>query len=211
MTSATVLFALVAAGSAVFIVVQQLARRAWWYPTKSLPMLLLIAGLFACGDPRDGVERALVAAGLIASLAGDLFLVEEERRLLPGLASFLLAHVLYVAAFGREADLGPALPYAIAYLAVSAALCTTLWARLGRLRGPVLVYALVLCAMCAAAWAQGLSDGSPLAPLGATLFYLSDVILAVNRFRRPFPAAKPLLFALYTAGQAFIVASTWEG
>ncbi|MEK7865364.1 MAG: lysoplasmalogenase [Planctomycetota bacterium] len=209
MTSPTVLFALVAVSSAVFVVVQRTSPRTWAFATKPVPMLLLLLGLFACGEPRDGTIRALLAAGLVASLAGDVFLVDEERCFLPGLASFLVAHLLYVAAFLRGADLAAAVPYAAAYLMVGAVLCGLLWPRLGKLRIPVLAYALVLSAMCAAAWARGRADGSLLAPIGATLFYLSDGVLAVNRFRWPFRAAKPLLFALYIAGQALITASAW--
>lgn len=210
MTSPTVLFALVAASSAVFVVVQKAATRRWGFVTKPVPMLLLILGLFACGEPRDETIRALVTAGLVASLAGDVFLVDEERCFLPGLASFLVAHLLYVAAFLRGAELAAAAPYAACYLLVGAVLCGLLWPRLGKLRVPVLAYALVLSAMCAAAWARGRTDGSPLAPIGATLFYLSDGVLAVNRFRWPFRAAKPLLFALYIAGQSLITASAWR-
>lgn len=210
MTSPTVLFALVAASSLVFVAVQQRARRAWGYAAKPVPMLLLVAGLFLCGEPRDGTLRALIAAGLVASLAGDVFLVDEERCFLPGLASFLVAHVLYIVGLARGAAVGPALPYAAAYLLVGVALCAVLWPKLGTLRVPVLVYAVALCAMCAAGWARGLADGSLLAPIGASLFYLSDGILAANRFRWPFRAAKPLLFALYIAGQSLITASTWQ-
>lgn len=210
MTSPTLLFALVAASSLAFIVAQRTAPRAWGYATKPVPMLLLIGGLFACGEPRDATIRATIAAGLVASLAGDVFLVDEERCFLPGLAAFLVAHLLYVAAFARGAPLAPAVPFAVAYLLVGVALCAALWTRLGRLRVPVLAYAFVLCLMCSAAWARGLTDGTRLAPIGATLFYLSDGILAANRFRWPFRAAKPLLFALYVAGQALIVASAWR-
>lgn len=210
MTSPTVLFALVAASSAVFVAVQKAAARRCGFVAKPVPMILLIAGLFACGEPRDGTIRALIAAGLVASLAGDVFLVDEERLFLPGLASFLVAHLLYLAAFLRGVEVATAAPYAAAYLALGAALCVALWPRLGKLRVPVLAYALVLSAMCAAAWARGRADGSPLAPIGATLFYLSDGVLAVNRFRWPFRAAKPLLFALYIAGQALITASAWR-
>ncbi len=205
------LFAAVAATSVAFIVVQQAAPRRWGYVTKPLPMLLLLAGLFACGSPRDGTMRALVAAGLAASLAGDLLLVDAERGFLAGLASFLVAHLLYVAAFLRGVPLAPAAPCAAGYLALGVALCAWLWPRLGKLRAPVAVYALALVSMCAAACARGAADRSLVAPIGATLFLLSDGILAVDRFRAPFRAAKPLLFALYIAGQALITASAWGG
>ncbi len=206
-----VLFIAVAAMSVAFIVVQQAMPRRWGYATKPLPILLLLAGLFACGTPRDGTMRALVAAGLAASLAGDLFLVDADRGFLAGLASFLVAHLLYVAAFLGGVPLAPAAPYAAGYLALGVALCAWLWPRLGKLRVPVAVYALALVAMCTAACARGIADRTLLAPMGATLFLLSDGILAIDRFRVPFRAAKPLLFALYIAGQALITASAWSG
>jgi uncharacterized membrane protein YhhN len=204
---------LTAAATLAFVQVQRSsARRPALYAVKPLPILLLAGGLFLCGEPRDAAARAWTAAGLAASLAGDLCLI-AEKGFLPGLASFLLAHVLYVVAFAAGAPAahwGEAAPIAAVYLLAGVVLCAVLFPRLGRLRLPVAVYAFTLCAMCTAAWARGLAADSLAAPAGATLFLLSDAILAVDRFHTPFRAAKPLLFVLYIAGQALIAGSAWK-
>ncbi len=207
-----VLFALVAATATAFMVAQQKTSRRVHYALKPLPMVLLIAGLFLCGEARDGATRSLTALGLVASLAGDMFLIDSERGFLAGLAAFLVAHLLYIAAFacGATAEsVRAAAPLAAIYLVAGAALCVRLFPRLGKLRLPVAAYAVAIVGMCAAAWARGLAEATRLAPVGATLFFLSDGILAVDKFDTPFRAAKPLLFALYIAGQAFITAAAW--
>lgn len=210
--SPTLAFAAVAAASVVFVVLQR--RGPVWsrIAAKPVPILLLFAALFFSGAPRDEGTRTLVALGLTASLAGDLCLALPGDRFLAGLAAFLAAHLLYVGAFLRgatAASMVAAAPPAAGYCAIAVLLFAYLRPGLGRLRLPVAGYALAICAMAAAACARGFADQCGLAPLGATLFFASDGILAVDRFRRPFAAAQPVLYALYAAGQACITASVW--
>ncbi len=208
----SVLFSAVAVASLAFLLAQRSGTTGARLATKPVPMLLLLAGLFLCGEPRDPVQRGLIAAGLVASLAGDVFLALPRDRFLAGLGSFLAAHLLYVGAFLRGIDAGSlraALPWTAGYAAAAVALAAWLLPATGKLRGPVIGYAVAICAMCASAAARGIADGSWTAPVGATLFLASDSILAIDRFRRPFAAAKPLLYVLYAGGQACITASAW--
>lgn len=206
------LFSAVAVASLAFILVQRRGSRAAQLAIKPIPMLLLMAGLYLCGEAADPAARTLLALGLVASLVGDVCLAMPGDRFLAGLASFLVAHLLYVAAFlhgvPREYLLG-AIPWGIPYFVAGAALFAWLRPGLGKMQVPTALYALAICVMCLAACARGLADRSLLAPLGASLFFASDGILATDRFRRPFPAAKPLLYALYAGGQALLTASAW--
>jgi uncharacterized membrane protein YhhN len=49
--------------------------------------------------------------------------------------------------------------------------------------------------------------GAALAAVGAALFMVSDAMLALNRFRRPFPASQLLVMTSYVAAQAMIALS----
>jgi alkylglycerol monooxygenase len=64
---------------------------------KPLTMLLALAVVFT--QPASG-ERGLLCGALLASLAGDVFLMLPGAQwFIPGLASFLVAHLCYIALF----------------------------------------------------------------------------------------------------------------
>lgn len=77
---------------------------AWGiYVAKPLTTSLLIAAaaLAPSADPR---YRALIVAGLVCSLSGDVFLMLPNDRFIAGLVSFLAAHVFYSIAFAANAS-----------------------------------------------------------------------------------------------------------
>src|SRR5512147_2406717 len=70
------------------------------YLFKPLTTTLLF-GLAAALPPAHGsAYRLAILVGLVFSLAGDVFLMLPRDRFLAGLASFLAAHLAYIAAFG---------------------------------------------------------------------------------------------------------------
>lgn len=84
-----------------------LAVSDWWatrakrlhyrYFSKPATLLALIA-LASALQPADPGIRAVMVVGLALSLAGDVFLLFEERAFVAGLLSFLLAHIAYTVA-----------------------------------------------------------------------------------------------------------------
>ncbi len=181
------------------------------YLCKPLATLLVLAAALLPPAPAGPGYRAWIAAGLVLSLAGDVLLMLPRDRFVAGLASFLLAHLCYVAAFvgdgGFRADLASLLPFA----AAGAVLLAVLLPRVeGKLKAPVAVYggAIVLMAWQAAARWLELGGTAPLlAAAGATLFVVSDAALAVDRFARPFPAAQAVVLSTYWAAQWLIALS----
>lgn len=137
-----------------------------------------------------------IVAGLLFSLAGDVFLMLPRDHFIAGLVSFLLAHVAYIIAFGLPHNGLYIVPYALAALVV----LRLLWPHLGRLRLPVLVYisVIVLMAGCGAA------TRSLLATIGVTLFVASDATLALNKFRAPFASAQSIVMITYVFAQLCI-------
>ena len=67
---------------------------------------------------------------------------------------------------------------------------------------PVIAYALVLGAMAISAILADL--GNPLAAIGALCFVASDAMLAISKFRSPFPGHEPLIWITYYLAQLFI-------
>lgn len=167
--------------------------------------LALLLGVALALDPTDDGQRAWVVAALALSLAGDVFLMLPRDLFVPGLASFLLAHVAYVVALLAERDNATG-------LVVGAALVAVATVAIGRrilraadpaLRGPVAGYMLAIGAMVAAAF----GTGEAAAVTGAVLFYTSDGLLAWDRFEQPFAAARLLVMVTYHLGQAALVLS----
>lgn len=186
------------------------------YAFKPATMLCVIA-IAALGAPslRDPYALAILA-GLAFSLAGDVWLMLPSDRFAEGLASFLVAHLCYVAAFaGPGGPRGGALGLLLFLGAGCLVLSMVLPGVRGRaLRAGVVVYVAAIAAMGwqAAARAHELEDsGARLAAAGAVLFLCSDSALAWNRFRRPFENAQAVVLSTYFGGQWLIALSTGAG
>ncbi len=188
-------------------------RRALAGVLKALPILFLAGLVLRTPEPVGGSAYAtLIALGLVLSAVGDVCLVFPDR-FVPGLASFLLAHVVYVVAFVTSAAAGGSAPGWIAGLAVvTAAYLRFLWPHLGRLRAPVACYVTVIALM---AWAAARRAGAPDVPepsatralAGALLFMTSDATLAANRFVHRFASAHGWVMVTYYAAQTLIALS----
>ena len=154
--------------------------------------------------------RPLLLLGLVASLAGDVFLMLPRDLFLAGLGSFLLTHLCYAAAFGTASGWHLSL-LPIGLLVLSAGLIlSTLWPALGRMRLPVLLYVSALLLMVWQADERWLAmHGTPalLALIGAVLFLVSDTVLALDRFRRPVRQGQILILATYWVAQYLIARS----
>jgi alkenylglycerophosphocholine hydrolase len=169
---------------------------------KPLPALALAALVWT---GRRGPLAALVGAGLLVSAAADLAI---EGSFLGGIALFLLAHVLYVAAFladERGLRAWRALPFAL----YAASVYVFLRPHLGALAVPVGVYVVAIAAMMWRAAAR-VRDGEAAgrwALAGALAFGLSDSLLALHRFHAPLPGASVAIMLTYWAGQLGIALS----
>lgn len=127
----------------------------------------------------------LLLTGLVLSWFGDLLLAgATESLFLFGLGSFLLAHMAYTTAFmslgiKRSWALGALVPVAV--LSIGAALWLAPFVPT-EMAVPVKVYTAVISLMViAAVGARG--HGAPLfIPVGAVLFYLSDLSVAAGQF-----------------------------
>ena len=177
--NATLIFSLVAAVIYAFTLgmPQSLARSA--AKTLAVAMLAVLAAL-------QGGPLLLVVA-LALSAVGDAFLSRDgEKAFLGGLASFLVAHIVYIALFlrsggglgllGAESWRG-AIALALAVFAI--VMLAALWRRVGPgLRAPIAIYVVAILAMGMAA----LTTNSAWVIGGAVLVMASDGLLATEKF-----------------------------
>ncbi len=170
---------------------------------KPLTTVLVIALAWPRGRENPKVRR-WVLVGLAFSLAGDVFLMWPKQGFLPGLVSFLLAHLAYLVAFTRVARFASRPWVFVGYGALAAMILALLWPGVpGPLRIPVVTYVLCLASMAAQAavvWRSGASRGAVLAAGGA-LFMTSDALLATNKFALALPMASLWILATYWAAQ----------
>lgn len=175
---------------------------------KPLTTVLIIAMAWPRGRDTPA-ERRWLLAGLGLSLLGDVALLWPQQGFLPGLTSFLLAHLAYLAAFTRRQRLAARLAPFLLYALAGALILPLLWPGVpAPLRLPVLVYVLALLAMAAQAavlWRAAPGDAAARRlALGGGLFVASDALLAGNRFAGPLPLASLWVLASYWLAQACI-------
>ena len=177
-------------------------------------VLVIVVALLSLLLPASQMAFTLwIAFGLVLSLVGDVALIfESDRAFLVGLVFFLLAHFVYSIAFtvpngfhSGDIATGGLL------LVLAAAIVLYLRPGLGRMQGPVILYTLIICLMVNRAVSAFFGDAFSttqawLLSLGAIFFMLSDIVLAVNRFRRPIQMHRLSLFAYYL-GQLLIALS----
>ncbi|MFC1411167.1 lysoplasmalogenase [Streptacidiphilus sp. N1-12] len=162
--------------------------------TKPLLMLVLAASV-GTAAPR------LLLGALLASCAGDLFLIFGGSWFLVGMGGFAVAHACYVTRFVRTGALrnrARLLRTAAPYAVVWAVLITMLWPDLDAgLRIPLAVYSLLLTATAVSSACAGLRTG-----IGGGLFLLSDSLIASDLADWPqLPAAGFWVMASYLTAQ----------
>jgi uncharacterized membrane protein YhhN len=205
-----VLTILAVVSAALNILAEYRGPRRNVYIFKPLTVLLII---WIVLQSPSSLYRYLIVAGLLFSLAGDIFLMLPRDRFIPGLVSFLIAHLFYIAAFTLDGALArPSLLAAIALLVYGGVMLRLLLPTLGKMRLPVMVYMLVILLMVWQAsnrWVNTWTMASLLAFAGAWVFAASDSVLALNRFRREFKSAQFLILTTYFAAQWLIALSVW--
>lgn len=205
----------------VFAALEALALWKSWnkleYLAKPAVMICLFAWLyFATG--LQGLTFWF-GVGILFSLAGDvLLMISLDRMFIFGLIAFLFAHLSYLAGFQNE--LRTVSFWSVLLIFIIAVNALRLMRRIisamrangqDRLVNPVILYSSVITLMLYAAmttlsnpaWKAG---ASLLVGLGAFLFYLSDIILAWNKFVSPIKNGRLLNIAAYHLGQIGLIA-----
>ena len=163
----------------------------WHQVFKPLTMVLALAYVVRAGG------HGLLLAAFVFSLVGDVFLM-LPGRFIPGLVSFLVAHLFFVALFKRGVPWFASRRALACTLGAAALMYAVLFPNLPPvLKVAVACYALVIAAMAA----QAIGRGPLGVAAGAVLFMLSDSLLAINKFAVPLPMAQFFVLATYYAAQ----------
>ncbi|SEK76972.1 Uncharacterized membrane protein YhhN [Roseateles sp. YR242] len=180
----------------------------WGFVFKPLTTLLIIWQAWRRRAAAPRLARWL-RAGLVCSLVGDVALLWPEAGFLPGLVSFLLAHICYILAFCTRVRLGAVRWPFLLFGVIAAVVLGRLWTFVPpALQPPVVVYVAALAVMASQAWAwwracvSGPEEGQARwAAWGGTLFVFSDAMLAINKFAGPVDMASLWVLASYWPAQ----------
>ena len=181
-------------------------RPVEWVTKPAVMVALVVAALVV--HPTDGAVRAWVVAGLVCSLAGDVFLMLPRERFVEGLVSFLAAHVAYIVAFliAGSSSTGAAIGVVVVVVGVTfmaRPILRSVQADHPAFAMPVLAYVSIISVMVVAAWASA----NPWAIVGAMSFYVSDGTLAWNKFVKPIRGGRFAIMSTYHLAQFAIVVS----
>lgn len=171
--------------------------------------IILMVGLLLETRPHSFYRNA-VAAGLVLCLLGEVMMMLKKKRFLTGLAFFLGALAVFTVAFysrvSREFLSWPVIPLIL----LAGVILFLVWPGTKRQRIPVLLYMLALLTMTRVGLEQPHQlpgTGPWLAAAGSLLFLVSDTVLALNRFYRPFKGAQVIILATFYSSLLLIALS----
>ncbi|MBS1743654.1 MAG: lysoplasmalogenase [Bacteroidetes bacterium] len=175
--------------------------------------LLIIAVLLQTWPSKP---RQLILSGAVFSFAGDVLLLLQDKNpnfFIFGLVCFLITHICYSLYFLQVKKSGISLlkqkPYLLFLtLLYSACLLYLLVPKLGDLRIPVIVYAIVITIMvlCSLRAYNFSAETARLSfVMGAVFFVISDSLLAINKFYSSFAGAGFFIMLTYCLAQYFIL------
>jgi alkenylglycerophosphocholine/alkenylglycerophosphoethanolamine hydrolase len=210
--------------SFIFAVLELLAvqqgRRQLEYIAKPAVMVCLFIWLYQT----TGLQGTLLppsgvlwfGVGILFSLAGDIALLFIDRFFMLGLVAFLLAHLAYLVGFNTPFSsslgvwaFGVAIVVGLSAVRLLRRIVAGVRAKQARLVTPVILYSTVITLMLLSALLtlfrpEWKTTPALLVSLGAFLFYLSDIILAWNRFVAPIKNGRMLNIGTYHLAQIAI-------
>lgn len=165
--------------------------------------------------PGSVAKLAKLFWGLLFSCIGDAYLLFSDYFLF-GVIAFAMAQSIYTTLFGGgvvlflEATQNEVVS-GLAVASISVLVYASVMTRMPRkMVIPAAVYALLISMMLWSALVQAqrsLNDLTILGAVGAVLFYTSDVLLTVNKWRMSVPFAPVLIMTTYYSAQLFITGS----
>ncbi len=184
--------------------------------TKPLVIVLLLIWFYAMTGFQG--NAAFFAAALFFSLIGDIWLMMPAGFFLFGLAAFFVAHCAYIIAFAPTLPQSPLMYYVLALALALVGVIYVSQIRVGimrtrgarRLRVLSGLYCFILTIMMVAAIATTDRPEWNLyyaiqVSIGGMLFFLSDSMLAYDRFVNPIRHGRLLVRISYHLGQILII------
>lgn len=183
----------------------------------SKPALLSVLIAYFFIDLLNGKKDSfgfLILAGLSFSLIGDILLIFQDELaiyFMLGLGSFLIAHLLFIAAFTKTYLVNHEIKFLQRYGWVMLLIVAYAWfffdavkALLGSMMGPVLIYIMVISLMLLIAlnrFRKVSAASFAWITAGAFFFVASDSLLAWNKFVRELDHSHLLIMLTYGLAQ----------
>lgn len=189
-----------------------------FYIFKPLTTLLIIILCFLSFNAQNVVSlySLLIMLALILSLGGDIALISDSKKaLMIGLVLFLIAHLIYIANlvyfngfFGKD------IYTALIILIISFIVYRYFYPSLNEMKVPVALYVFIISFMVWRAISTYFGTKfsflqASLLGVGAISFYISDMILAVYKFKKPFWGSRGLNLITYYTAQLLITLSAF--
>jgi uncharacterized membrane protein YhhN len=208
--SFAVLAALVGLAMIAFLVAERRDWRLGKWLFKPLASAAFVSAAALAGHATTTAYGRYVLVALALSWLGDVLLIPKSRRAFRlGLASFLVGHLAFAAAFVAR-GVAPVATAAAALIAALVAWPVGRWLLphvSAGLRIPVVAYMTAISAMVALAVGTTVADPRPLVLVAALAFYVSDLSVARDRFVAPGFVNRLWGIPLYYAAQLLFAAS----
>ena len=203
----------------IFAGLESLALYKGWRVLEFIAKPAVMVCLFIWVTTTAGLQGALLwfGIGILFSLAGDIALIFIDRFFMLGLIAFLLAHIAYLVGFNVPFPetlgvwaIGISIVISLSAVRLLRRLVEGVRTTQPKLVVPVIVYSVVITLMLLSAMLtlfrpEWKSTPAYLVSIGAFMFYLSDIILAWNRFVSPIKNGRMLNIGLYHLAQITIV------
>lgn len=192
-------------------------RQIYIFKPISTLLVIAMAALSITTPSWDRTYTISILIGLVFSLGGDIALMFQEERkwFVAGLVSFLLGHIAYSVVFlVMGGFVWWQLVLVVGLVAFGIWFYRLMSPNLGKMKMPVIAYMIIISLMVLSAvgtFASAVLSSTQawMIVLGALLFFSSDVILAANRFWKPWEKNRYSL-ALYYGGQMLLaLAANW--
>jgi uncharacterized membrane protein YhhN len=205
----------------IFAALEALALQKNWFKLEVIAKPGVMISLFFWLWFSTGLDGTMLwfGLGILLSVLGDvLLMISLDKFFLVGLVAFLFAHIAYIVGFNiplPEMNLF-GIVFALMIGLGGARIIRRILDRLpatgqGKMRIPIIIYSAVISVMLLSAMMK-LTDiswnanAAALVSLGAFFFYLSDIILAWNKFVAPIQRGRIYNIAAYHLGQILLIA-----
>jgi len=187
-----------------------------YYSKPFILITLWIYFYFSSLEIKGTLLRKSISAALIFSWMGDVLLI-FPNFFLYGLGAFLMAHICYIIGF-KISQTNPFVVGQVNFIRLffvnlpiyilAAFVYFLINPGLGTMKIPVVIYLIVIVMMVTTArerYQKTIPASFWQVFIGAMLFLISDGILAINMFFKPFPESGVLVMGTYVLAQLLIV------
>jgi uncharacterized membrane protein YhhN len=205
----------------IFAALESLALWKKWTRLEYLakPAVMIVLFLWLWTSVGLGGAALWFGLGILLSLTGDILLmISLDRLFLAGLIAFLLAHLAYLIGFNIPIPEISSWGFVLAVIVglggvrvIRRIIAPLAASGQARMRMPIMIYGAVISLMLLSALMKMTdftwnANAAALVGVGAFLFYISDIILAWNKFVAPIQHGRIYNIGAYHLGQITLIA-----